>query len=132
MVKILVVDDAEFFRKLYAEALQKAGFEVETAENGNVAVDKIRTFQPSLVFMDYVMPEANGGEALAKIKADEAIKRTPVIMLTSISADVKGEDLLLQGAVAYLDKNEATPEAVVQKAEEVLGTSSAPLDPTKA
>src|SRR6185503_2967161 len=97
MVKVLVVDDAEFFRKLYSEALLKAGFEVETAENGNEAVEKMKAFKPRLVFMDFVMPEATGGEALVKIKADEEIKKIPVVMLTSISAEIKGEDLLLLG-----------------------------------
>jgi CheY-like chemotaxis protein len=132
MVKILVVDDAEFFRKLYSEKLMAAGFEVETAENGNEAVTKIKASRPSLVLMDYVMPQATGGEALDVIKADPDIKSTPVVMLTSIAGDIKGEDLLLKGASAYLVKDSVTPEDVVAKVKEMLGTSDAPLDPTKS
>jgi twitching motility two-component system response regulator PilH len=132
MVKILVVDDAEFFRKLYSEKLMAAGFEVETAENGNEAVTKIKASRPSLVLMDYVMPQATGGEALDVIKADPDIKSTPVVMLTSIAGDIKGEDLLLKGASAYLVKDSVTPEDVVAKVKEMLGTSDAPMDPTKS
>jgi len=117
---------------MYADALTKAGFEVETAENGREAVEKVRSIKPRLVLMDLVMPEMTGAEALEAIKADDTIKTTPVLMLTSIAAEIKGEDLLLKGAVGYLVKDDITPEAVVAKVEEILGTSQAPLDPTKA
>ncbi len=132
MTKILAVDDSEFFRKMYADTLTKAGFEVETAENGREAVEKVRDLKPKLVLMDLVMPEMTGAEALDAIKADDTIKNTPVLMLTSIAAEIKGEDLLLKGAVGYLVKDDITPDAVVAKVEEILGTSQAPLDPTKA
>lgn len=132
MIKILVVDDAEFFQKLYASELIKAGFEVEVASNGNEAVKMMKASHPKLVLMDYVMPQATGGDALKQIKEDDDIKNIPVVMLTSISGDIKGEDLLLQGAVAYLVKDEVSPEEVVAKVEEILGTSNSPLDPTKA
>lgn len=129
MVKILLVDDLGFFQKLYGDHLREAGFEVVTASRADEAVDKIRTEKPSLVFMDYYMPEATGGDALNKIKADDSIKNVPVVMLTSVDADAKGEDLLLQGAVAYLMKDKITPKEVVDKAKEILGTSKQPLDP---
>jgi CheY-like chemotaxis protein len=129
MVKVLVVDDSEFFRKLYVAELTKAGFEVETAEDGRQAVDQMIASPPRLVFMDLVMPEMTGQEALAEIKKTESIKKVPVIMLTSISADIKGEDLLMEGAVGYLMKDTITPAEVVAKAKEVLGTSEQPLDP---
>lgn len=132
MVKILVVDDSEFFRKMYTDALSQAGFDVQTASNGREAVEAVRSAKPELVFMDLVMPEMTGAEALDAMKADDAIKKTPVVMLTSISAEIKGEDLLIKGAVAYLVKDNVTPKDVVDKAEEILGTSEAPLDPTKA
>lgn len=132
MVKVLAVDDSEFFRKMYSDALTKAGFEVETAANGKEAVEKIKAIKPSLVLMDLVMPEMTGAEALVAMKQDDSVKTIPVVMLTSISADIKGEDLMLKGAVGYLVKDSVTPQDVVAKVEEILGTSTASLDPTKA
>lgn len=132
MVTILVVDDAEFFRQLYTAELTKAGFTVIQAANGREALDKIRQENPRLVLLDLVMPEMSGAEVMDEIKKDPAIKKTPVVMLTSIAADIKGEDLLLQGAVGYLEKDSVTPQQVVDKIKEMLGTSQAPLDPTKA
>ena len=129
MVKILVVDDAEFFRQLYVAKLTSAGFQVITAENGREAIAKMEAETPRLVLMDLVMPEMTGQEALAAIKQNEAIRKIPVVMLTSISADIKGEDLLMEGAVGYITKDSATPEEVIAKVEEILGTSQASLDP---
>ena len=80
--------------------------------------------------MPSLAKRATGGEALAQIKADESIKKTPVVILTSIDGDIKGEDLLMQGAATYLMKDEVTPNQVVEKAKEILGTSQAPFDPT--
>lgn len=132
MIKILVVDDSEFFRKIYSEALTQAGFEVVLAVNGQEAIDKLRSENPRLVLMDLVMPVLTGAEALAEMKKDPAIKTTPVVMLTSVSADIKGDDLLLLGAVGYLVKDKVTPQEVVDKIKEMLGTSTAALDPTLA
>jgi CheY-like chemotaxis protein len=132
MTKILVVEDTEFFQKLYKDELEKAGFEVEIASDGEEGVAKMQASKPSLVFMDIVMPKMDGMEALAKIKADDSIKSIPVVMLTSMSAETKGEDSLMKGAVAYLVKNQVGSTDIVSKAEEILGTSKAPLNPNQS
>ena len=132
MVQVLVVDDSQFFQQLYANELKKAGFEVEIAVDGEDAIAKMQSIKPRLVFMDIEMPKLTGIDALVKIKADESIKTIPVVMLTSMSADKAGEDSLMKGAVAYLTKSDVSAESVVKKAEEILGTSKAPLDPQKA
>lgn len=132
MTKILVVEDTEFFQKLYSSELKKAGFEVLLASDGEEGVAMAGKYKPNLIFMDIVMPKLDGMKALAKIKADVTIKKIPVVMLTSLSADAKGEDSLLKGASAYLVKNATSSKAVVKKAEEILGTSEAPLDPHKS
>src|SRR5260221_10808211 len=105
MVKVLVVDDSEFFQQLYSNELKKAGFDVEIASDGEDAIEKMRLTKPRLVFMDIEMPKLTGIEALVKIKEAEEIKHIPVVMLTSMSADKSGEDSLLKGAVAYLTKS---------------------------
>ena len=132
MVKILIVEDTEFFQKLYSAELKKAGFEAIVASDGEEGVAMALKHKPSLIFMDIVMPKMDGMKALAKIKANDSIKKTPVVMLTSLAADAKGEDSLMKGASAYLVKNSVSSKAVVEKAQEILGTSNAPLDPHKA
>jgi two-component system alkaline phosphatase synthesis response regulator PhoP len=130
MTKVLVVDDSEFFRKIYSKELTDAGFEVETAENGKVAIDKMLSSPPQLVFLDFVMPVMTGEQVLNEMKKNDKLHNIPVIMLTSISAEIKGEELLSSGPLAaYLTKDKATGDQIVNKAKEVLGTSEKPFDP---
>lgn len=82
--KILIVDDMKMIRtslKMYLKAL---GYEnVIEAENGRVAVDKHASEKPDFVFMDMVMPEMNGSEALRMIRTQSLV--TPIVMLTSVA-----------------------------------------------
>ena len=121
MAKILFVDDTEFFQKVFSDELRKAGFEVEVANDGEEALQKVRIFKPQLVFMDIVMPKLGGIEALVKIKADPELKNIPVIMLTGTSAAEKGEVALWRGASGYLVKTTIGPQDIIKKAQEILG-----------
>ena len=97
MTKVLVVDDSEFFRKIYSKVLSEGGFEVDTAENGKDAIEKMQSDPPQLVFLDFVMPVMTGEQVLSEMKKHDKLQNIPVIMLTSISAEIKGEELLSSG-----------------------------------
>jgi CheY-like chemotaxis protein len=82
--------------------LRKKGLAVELAENGEDGVQKFTTFQPDIVFLDYIMPKKSGVEALAEMK-----KMNPNfigIMLTSISATEDVQEAKAAGASAYILK----------------------------
>lgn len=100
---ILIVEDNSEMRH-FLEFLLKADFNVYTAPNGKDGFEKIRSLKPDLVITDVMMPIMNGYELTSKIKADEELKRIPVIMLTAkaeIAKKVKG---LEYGADDYLTK----------------------------
>ena len=124
MAKILLVDDTEFFQKLYSNELIKAGFEVEVASDGEEALQKMKIAKPELVFMDIVMPKLGGVETLAKIKSDQELQFIPVIMLTGVSSSEKGEVSLWKGAAGYMVKTTLSPSDVVTKAKQILGIVS--------
>lgn len=131
MTKALVVDDSEFFREVYSRVLTDNGFQVETAVNGKEAMDKMLANPPQIIFLDFVMPIMTGEQVLAEMKNHDSVRNIPVIMLTSISPEVKGVELLSSGSLsAYLTKDKATSNDIVRKAEEVLGTSEKPFDPS--
>lgn len=131
MTKVLVADDSEFFREIYSQVLISNGFEVETATNGKEAVDKMLANPPQLILLDFVMPIMNGQQVLAEMKKHESLNNIPVIMLTIVSAEIKGQELLSTGPLAaYLTKDEVTPDNIVQRVKEVLGTYGKPLDAT--
>ena len=76
--KILVVDDEEGIRLLYQEELDMEGFAVETAKNGELALEKFKAAQPDLVILDINMPGMNGIEVLRQMKEQNAA--LPVIL----------------------------------------------------
>ena len=131
MAKILVIDDSNFFRSVYAQALAAKGFEVAVAADGKSGIERMLAEKPQLVFLDFVMPGMSGEDTLREIQTHQELRGTPVIMLTSISAQIIGKDLLTAGPIAgYLKKEEASVDDVVQRAQEVLGTSEKYYEPT--
>ena len=83
MSKILVVDDEEDVRNLLVLIFRDAGYEVITAENGQVAVDKARAEHPDLIFLDILMPVMDGFQACSILKRDPATRDAFIAFLTA-------------------------------------------------
>jgi CheY-like chemotaxis protein len=81
MPKILVIDDESKFRNLLKERLQKEGYEVELAMDGDEGLVKAKTMKPDLIICDMMMPKMDGFEVLKGIRKDANLN-TPFIMLT--------------------------------------------------
>lgn len=83
-MKILVVDDMSTMRRIIKNILKQLGFaNVEEAENGQEALAKMHADRFGFVVSDWNMPVMNGIELLKAIRADEALKETPVLMVTA-------------------------------------------------
>jgi CheY-like chemotaxis protein len=100
MKKILIVDDEESIRFLYKEELEDEGFEVELANNGEEALEKLPLFKPDLITLDIKMPVMDGIETLKRIREIE--RRLPVI-LCSAYGEYK-QDLTTWASDAYVVK----------------------------
>jgi DNA-binding response OmpR family regulator len=81
MKRILVVDDEEGIRQLYQEDLEEEGYEVELAERGEEALDKINRSKPDVVILDLRMPGMGGLEVLERIREQD--KELPVVICTA-------------------------------------------------
>lgn len=104
MSRLVLADDDEDLRTLYAAALRRCGHEVLEAVDGATALAAIRTGRPDLVLLDIWMPGLNGFEVLDALRHDPAGGRLRVIMLSNLSdADARLE-AFEGGAVAYLVK----------------------------
>ena len=79
---ILVVDDYQDAREMYAEYLQFSGFRVAEARNGNEAVAQAFSLRPDLILMDLSLPGMDGWEATRRLKADESTRHIPIVALT--------------------------------------------------
>ncbi|MBZ4395547.1 response regulator [Myxococcus sp. AS-1-15] len=80
--RILVVDDFDDAREMYAEYLEFVGFEVDTARDGVEAVEKAQTSEPDIILMDLSLPVMDGWEATRRIKQDTRTRDIPVMALT--------------------------------------------------
>jgi len=103
--RILVVDDNQINRTVLARSLQKDGYEVETAVDGLQALDLLHR-PPSfdVVLLDILMPVLDGYETLRRIKADDAHKHIPVIMITAVDELESVIRCIEMGATDYLPK----------------------------
>ena len=101
MKRILVVDDEEDIRQLYKEELEEEGYEVELAERGVEALDKISRSKPDVVILDLRMPGMGGLEVLERIREQD--KELPVI-ICSAYGEYK-HDLTTWASDAYVVKS---------------------------
>lgn len=102
--RILIVDDEPFNLDLLEQELEEAGYQVERATDGAEALEKLPSFMPDVMLLDYMMPKMNGLEVLARLRQDARYKTIPVILLT---AKVQYEDVLggyKLGADYYITK----------------------------
>lgn len=83
---VLVVDDEADSRTVLVQYLSLAGMAASTAANGVEAIATVRADRPHVVLMDLTMPLMGGVEAIRRIKADPAIRDTPVIVVTAHGA----------------------------------------------
>jgi CheY-like chemotaxis protein len=101
MKRILVVDDEESIRLLFKEELEEEGYEVELAEGGEEALEKLTQWKPDLVTLDLKMPDMGGLEVLERIREED--KDLPVIICTAYG-DYK-RDLTSWASDAYVVKS---------------------------
>ena len=102
--RILVVDDEELNRILLSTNLQESGYTVETAEDGQQALETLRTKQFDAVMLDLVMPRMDGYHVLAEMKQDDGLRRTPVIVISSTDEMDSIVRCIEMGATDYLTK----------------------------
>lgn len=102
--KILIVDDEPFNLDLLEQELVDQHYAIERANDGAEALEKVPSFLPDVIVLDYMMPRMNGLEVLKHLRADEKHKGIPVILLTAKATQedkIKGLDA---GADDYVTK----------------------------
>ena len=104
-LRFLIVDDFSTMRRIVRNLLKESGYtDAEEAEDGSVAMHKLRNDKFDFVITDINMPNMNGFELLSQIKADEKLKHLPVLMVT---AEARKEDIVAAaqgGAAGYIVK----------------------------
>jgi twitching motility two-component system response regulator PilH len=101
---ILVVDDSPSERALLSQTLQRAGYEVLTAQDGDTALQMARSHPLALILLDIMMPGKNGFQVCRQLKADERTKHVPVVIVSARDQPPDKFWGLRQGADEYLTK----------------------------
>lgn len=113
--RIVAADDEKYIRELISIKLTSLGYEVITVENGQKAVEAVKTYTPDLVLLDVVMPVLDGFSALKEIRKNPKFQKTPIIMLTAQKTEEEKQKGYSLGASEYLIK----PFSPTQLAEKI-------------
>jgi DNA-binding response OmpR family regulator len=117
---ILCADDDEDILALVSLRLERAGFDVVRASDGEAAIVAARQRKPALAILDVMMPKRTGYEVLAELRADPTFSDLKVILLSARVQESDVERGIDAGADAYLAKPFKAPE-LVEQVEALLG-----------
>ena len=126
--KILVVDDDRQIARLVSSYLQQAGYDVDTAYDGETALAQVHRYRPDLLILDLMLPDRDGWDVTRAIRADQSVANLPVIMLTARVEDTDRIVGLELGADDYVTKP-FNPREVVARVRAVLRRASGAASP---
>lgn len=112
MPKVLLVEDNEMNRDMLSRRLERKGFDVVFALDGQAAVDMAQAETPDLILMDMSLPVMDGWEATRQIKANDQLNKIPIIALTAHAMSGDREKALEAGCEEYDTKPVDFPRLV--------------------
>ena len=119
-VRVLLVEDDDFLRKICRTKLEREGFNVSVAINGKEALKKIIEGDPQIVLLDIILPIMDGFEVLKRAKEDPSKSSVPIIMLTNLGQESEIEKGFKLGAEDYIIKAHLTVGEIIEKVKEIL------------
>lgn len=122
-LRVLIVEDDGFLREIYLESLSRQSYQIETAVDGEDAVNKIKLGGWDLVLLDIVMPKMDGLDVVKKLKADSTLVGKQLykklVFLTNLDNDVDMKEAQELGD-GYIVKSSITPGELVAKVQSYL------------
>lgn len=124
---ILIVDDEPHIRRVLADRLKHAGFEVAGASDGELAYAAACKRLPALVLTDQRMPGISGVELARRLRANPATNAVPVVLLTAFEDDILREELAVTATnVKAIEVKPFSPKRLTQLIVRLIGGDSAP------
>ncbi|NIM12981.1 MAG: response regulator [Candidatus Aminicenantes bacterium] len=128
---ILVADDNELNRQLLIEYFAHSPIDFLEAENGKEAVDLAKQYRPHLVLLDMKMPVVDGCEACRILKADEELKKIPVIIITASALKEERAKIEKAGCDAFLNKPVSKSDLIIELMHFLPYTAPESTEPTE-
>src|SRR3990167_8904113 len=127
--RILVVEDDLFLRELYSDILTQEGYKVESAQDGEEALQKIKVGGYDLILLDIIMPKMDGLEVMRQVQANPPQSPNKcVVFLTNLDKDEEIKTALKLGN-GYIIKSQITPGTLVEKVKGYLTNPTTPQSP---
>ncbi|WP_340818681.1 response regulator [Methanolobus sp. WCC4] len=104
MHRILVIEDNPVNMELTVDLLESYGYNVTPAEDGFIALEKVKESDFNLILLDIQLPKMDGLEVLSRLKENESTKDVPVIALTAHSMRGDDERFIAAGCIDYISK----------------------------
>lgn len=120
--KILIIEDEQDIREVYAEILKDSGYEVLEAADGDTGVSIAKNAAWDLMLLDIMLPGEDGIHILKQIKNEPGLIKKPVILLTNLENETIITECFDIGAEGYLIKSEITPDKIVAEVSSYLGS----------
>jgi CheY-like chemotaxis protein len=122
---VLVVDDDVTLRQLLRRMLEPEGYAVVEAENGRVALERLREVSPSLILLDLMMPEMDGFEFVAEFRRHEAWRTIPIVVITARDLSRDDHERLNGYVQKILQKGTHGRDQLLAEVRELVATSVA-------
>jgi two-component system, OmpR family, alkaline phosphatase synthesis response regulator PhoP len=106
--KVLIADDEPDILEILKYNLEKEGYQVSTAKDGNEALDKAKQYQPDLIILDMMMPKKNGLEVLELLRLQPSFRETLIMFLTALNDENTQLKSFTTGADDYISKPVST------------------------
>jgi CheY-like chemotaxis protein len=111
---VLIIEDSPSQALTLKHRLERAGLQATWAHDGRAGINMVLQLLPDVIVLDVEMPEMDGFEACRQIKADNRISNIPVIMLTVHAEPEAVRELLTQGAVDFIPKDDFSIEVLLE------------------
>lgn len=112
--KIAIIEDDTAISQMYRIKFEAEGYTVDTAENGKVGLELIKSMKPDIVLLDLMMPVMRGDELLAELRASDWGKDQKVIILTNMGEQEVPTTVKELGVSAFILKADMTPRQVAE------------------
>jgi two-component system, OmpR family, alkaline phosphatase synthesis response regulator PhoP len=121
--RIIVADDEAHILHVVSMKLRNAGYDVQTAEDGEEALELCQADPPDMLITDYQMPYMTGVELCKALRQSESTKDIPAMMLTARGFDIEPAEMIESGIAAVLAKP-FSPREVLSRVIELVGQAS--------
>lgn len=118
--RIVIIEDNAMAANIYQATLQRQGFSVDVAADGEKGLASVTAARPDLVLMDLMLPKMDGVELLKRIRANEDLARIPIVVMSNAYTQPRLDALQGAGATKIVPKAKMSPKQLLEIVQEVL------------